>query len=566
MLSRRSQSKSLALRLLSANSFSNTWQQVDYSRHDPSDVQAPDPIAYLNGFDAVPQIQLYKEAVTKACDLKEGDVMLDVGCGTGTHIPEYSRLVGPSGRVHGIDTSQDMISRAQEVHASLANVSFQVADAYALPFPSKYYNVVKEDRLLQHLTRPLEAVHELLRVTKPGGLVVLSNPDFRSFQFDAMEQMYTGERQRPPPPLDFDLSFLTTKLLNGVIPTLCRHPSVGLSLPPLLRQAGATNVEVQIVPVPLIGRQNMEAIVPISYMARLSWKNGAVSLDEVDLWLERLKWQEEEGTGLFGVLNFYIGRGVKPGGEENRLHPIIGTTLYQQEPPPKPKEDVRVRLVTCKDSAELVEEAMNLINNEYGLSDTGITLSSHRLRPKDIEKMVRHEELMIAQDEDTGELVGCIQVEMKDSDDVGGLPDFGNDGTGKIGEFTCLAVRSNISTTVSDVNTQQVRVQAVPAAAQTSKRGNGIGAALVRAAEAHCRQHGCSRMQLGILCPVESEPAYKQWLKEYYLSLGYTYHSTLFLDFEKDAFGNVVVDQLHEMYEVLHQLVPCKAILYYKQL
>ena len=44
------------------------------------------------------------------------------------------------------------------------------------------------------------------------------------------------------------------------------------------------------------------------------------------------------------------------------------------------------------------------------------------------------------------------------------------------------------------------------------------------------------------------------------------HRSTLKLAFEKDANGRVVVDQLHEMYEPLHQLVPCKAILFDKLL
>ena len=169
--------------------------------------------------------------------------MLDIGCGTATHIADYARQVGPTGTIYGIDVSHDMIAKAQERYQNselpTTTPIFQVADAYQLPLASNSCHVVKEDRVLQHLTRPLEVIHEMVRVTKPNGLVVVSNPDFRSFQLNTMERRYTGDKVRPPPPnssssssssmLDMEWHELTTKVLNGVIPILCRHPSIGLS-------------------------------------------------------------------------------------------------------------------------------------------------------------------------------------------------------------------------------------------------------------------------------------------------------------------------------------------------
>jgi len=55
------------------------------------------------------------------------------------------------------------------------------------------------------------------------------------------------------------------------------------------------------------------------------------------------------------------------------------------------------------------------------------------------------------------------------------------------------------------------------------------------------------------------------WLQGYSQSLAYDYHSSVVLDFETDATGNVIVDQMHEMYEPLHQLMQCKAILFDKK-
>ena len=73
-------------------------------------------------------------------------------------------------------------------------------------------------------------------------------------------------------------------------------------------------------------------------------------------------------------------------------------------------------------------------------------------------------------------------------------------------------------------------------------------------------------MQIAILCPADHEPEYKKWLQSYYLGLGYEHKASPRLRFQKDERGVVVKDELHEMYDPLHQLVQCKAIVMDKML
>lgn len=93
----------------------------------------PDPLEYLQGFDAVPETQTYKETLLQACHVQVGDHVLDVGCGTATLAPRVSDAVGSSGQVIGIDASSEMIQHAATQHASLDNVLFQTASVYRLP-------------------------------------------------------------------------------------------------------------------------------------------------------------------------------------------------------------------------------------------------------------------------------------------------------------------------------------------------------------------------------------------------------------------------------------------------
>jgi SAM-dependent methyltransferase len=73
-----------------------------------------------------------------------------------------------------------MIEQAKTaaVTAGAANMRFEVADAYALPFEAGEFDVVFSHALLEHLARPLDALAEMHRVLRPGGLVALRAPDW----------------------------------------------------------------------------------------------------------------------------------------------------------------------------------------------------------------------------------------------------------------------------------------------------------------------------------------------------------------------------------------------------
>ncbi|WP_029290081.1 methyltransferase domain-containing protein [Cellulomonas sp. HZM] len=110
--------------------------------------------------------------------LRQGQSLLDVGCGPGTVTIDLARRLAP-GEVVGIDASQAVIDIARDAakDAQVA-VTFDVADAYALPFADDSFDVVHAHQVLQHLTDPVAALHEMRRVTKPGGLVAVRDADY----------------------------------------------------------------------------------------------------------------------------------------------------------------------------------------------------------------------------------------------------------------------------------------------------------------------------------------------------------------------------------------------------
>lgn len=105
--------------------------------------------------------------------------ILDVGSGPGTITVDLARRT-PHGRVIGIDAAADVVERANGLAESsgVANVSFEVGDAYALDYPDDSFDIVHAHQVLQHLARPVDALREWRRVLRPGGVLAAREVDY----------------------------------------------------------------------------------------------------------------------------------------------------------------------------------------------------------------------------------------------------------------------------------------------------------------------------------------------------------------------------------------------------
>ncbi|EFY86224.1 methylase involved in ubiquinone/menaquinone biosynthesis [Metarhizium acridum CQMa 102] len=110
--------------------------------------------------------------------------MLDVGAGSGTITASLANYM-PEGQITATDISDDILQRAR-FHAEkkgVKNISYQRASAYELPFPESSFDVTHAHQVLTHLDAPVDAIREMLRVTKPGGIVSLREADMRMWCF-----------------------------------------------------------------------------------------------------------------------------------------------------------------------------------------------------------------------------------------------------------------------------------------------------------------------------------------------------------------------------------------------
>lgn len=153
---------------------SDVWQAA------PDDQARREMIATLDDLADDPFLRNVAARSLELLHLRTGARALDVGCGAGALLTALAELVGPNGRVVGLDYAQPLLTTARE-RVDAAGIGERVelvtGDAHHLPFVDASFDAVHVERVLMHLDDPGAAIREMRRVTRPGGWVVAAEPD-----------------------------------------------------------------------------------------------------------------------------------------------------------------------------------------------------------------------------------------------------------------------------------------------------------------------------------------------------------------------------------------------------
>ena len=121
------------------------------------------------------ELAAFRGTVLDNARLQAGDVVVDVGAGTGLLTVAAAELVAPDGDVLAVDVSVDALEELRRV-CDAANVFYLVGSADVLPLTDEEADVVVTRSVLIYVVDKAEAVREFFRVLRPGGRVSIFEP------------------------------------------------------------------------------------------------------------------------------------------------------------------------------------------------------------------------------------------------------------------------------------------------------------------------------------------------------------------------------------------------------
>lgn len=253
---------------------------------------ASDQWAYYGYLDSV--AYAFRDVIDSGIEqlrLTPGQSVVDIGCGHGSAAALLARRVGRTGRVVGLDASQAMIAEARRrCDAGDLRIDFEVGDAAALPFADATFDAARVDRVFMFLDDPAKALCELMRITKPGGRVAVTEGDVGSHLIDAAD---TG----------------TTREIMSALSDLSPNAWIGRRLRGMFLEAGLHDVDLQLAPVLTTSYAEWNNRMGVERFLPGAIERGILARESACAWLEDIK--ARDACGRFtGVAMLYTAVGT----------------------------------------------------------------------------------------------------------------------------------------------------------------------------------------------------------------------------------------------------------------
>jgi SAM-dependent methyltransferase len=244
-------------------------------------------IGVLDRLREEPEYAAYKRRIVELLEPVSEGRYLDVGTGTGTDALALASGLGVE--VVGVDVSRTMVDEARRRGLREAHV----ARAEALPFADASFDGCWADRTFQHLAEPEIALAEMVRVAKPGGRVVVADPDYDTQVVDVADQ------------------HLARRVLSYRADHALRNGTLAHRMGGLFARAGLTDVSVEGAPVVLRDPTALDNALGLRSWAAVAHERGLLDAADVARWEETFDCSIADGHFLYSF-SLFLTAGTKP--------------------------------------------------------------------------------------------------------------------------------------------------------------------------------------------------------------------------------------------------------------
>ncbi len=184
----------------------------------------------------------YLELVAKRLDLGSYQRVADIGSGQGHWGHRLLPLLAPDAQLCGVDMEESWVEHAQRRAIALGlgeRTQYKVGNAAELPFDDNSFDLVTCQTLIMHVPSPQVALSEMLRILKPGGRILLSEPSNLPNQFSSD----TVQRAMSPKEVS-QIANLFVSCSRGRANLGRGDDSVADVLPELMSAVGLSDIEI----------------------------------------------------------------------------------------------------------------------------------------------------------------------------------------------------------------------------------------------------------------------------------------------------------------------------------
>lgn len=231
-----------------------------------------------------------REAYLDLLGIKEGDRVLDVGCGSGVVTRAIAKRVGTSGRVVGVDPSGAFLTVAREIADKSGlgeRIEFREGSAASLPVKDGEFDAAVAVTVLAHMHDGPKAVPELVRAVRPGGRIGV-------FDFDADMTVFTHPDRE-----------MTRRIVSSAADAVAVDGWIARRMPALFAEAGVRDVKVRGF-FPIDSDPSGFYVNLAERSSSAAAKSGAVTDEEARRWLDAFRAQLGAGPVVAGRLHIFV--------------------------------------------------------------------------------------------------------------------------------------------------------------------------------------------------------------------------------------------------------------------
>jgi ubiquinone/menaquinone biosynthesis C-methylase UbiE len=248
--------------------------------------RAQEYVAQLDSNRNLQGVEQGVQARLRLLALAPGLRVLEVGVGTGEFARQVAAAVAPTGSVTGIDLSAALVATATERSTGAGlPLTFQVGDVHHLDFPDHGFDRACAASVFQHVDDPVRALQEMVRVTRPGGRIVVYDGGGGTASF-------------------FGVDIQTTRAVTDALARQWRNSWVGLQMLQLFRDAGLTDLTVEPITITSTSLQAVMARVRYREAVDRAIQAGIIDAEQMSAWRHSLDEADRDGTFYWSTTGF----------------------------------------------------------------------------------------------------------------------------------------------------------------------------------------------------------------------------------------------------------------------